>query len=501
MRSDSGLPACEEVPLSSVTFEIGKALGEVLAQAGYDEESVYELVREDGLDFGRGVAALRLRPSANERLGRLLRLFLAGEELEASAVAAAVAPLTLEELMTAGLVERSDGGIRALVRLDAVEGLIVASDHHLPGRRLSHDHVIAPGPGSRTLAAFTIRTCVGTALDLCCGSGVQALLAARQAGKVVATDLNARALELAALSAALSGVENVEWKPGDLFEPVRDERFDLIVSNPPFVISPARDFTFRDGGRRGDEFSHLVVAGIASRLTDMGLGHALCSWIRSDGEHWSETPRSWLEGCGCDVVILHLDSEGPVTHAVRWTSADAPTPAEAIEQAAAWVDYYRELGIERIATGVVVLRRRAGRNWVHTEELVSARSGSGDHLARIFAGHDALEHVVADGELLSHRLSLAPEVRLVERRAAGGRLERARLSADVGMQLPARVTPLTAAPALHELNGIRTLAEAGARAGVAPGELEAALPCFRNLVERGYLVCSDRPDRPGGDQP
>ena len=177
---------------------------------------------------------------------------------------------------------------------------------------------------------------------------------------------------------------------------------------------------------------------------------------------------------------------------------DAPTPAEAIAQAEAWIDYYRELGIEQIATGIVVLRRRAGRNWVHSEELVSARPGSGNHLARIFAGHDSLEHIAGDGELLSLSLSLAPQVSLVERRMAGGNLERARLTADTGMQLPARVTPSTAAAALLELNGVRTLAEAGARAGVARGELEAALPSVRALVERGYIICRGGEDLVGG---
>jgi methylase of polypeptide subunit release factors len=483
-----------------MTSETGKALGDVLATARYDEESVRELVQQDGLDFGRGLAALRLRPSADERLSRLVRLFLAADVLTAPFAAAALAPLTLEALVAAGIVEQRDDGVRSLVRLDPIEQLIVASDPQVPQRRFTPDHVIAPGPASRALAAVTIRSQVGVALDLCCGSGVQALLAARHAGHVVATDLNPRALQLASLSAALSGLENVEWRSGDLFEPVRDERFELVVSNPPFVISPARDLTFRDGGRRGDELSHLVITGIAESLADRGFGHALCSWVCSDGEHWSETPRRWLAGCGCDAAILHLDSEGPVTHAIRWTSVDAPTPAAAVAQAAEWVDHYRELGIERIATGIVVLRRRAGRNWIHCDELVAARPGSGEHLARIFAGHDALEHIAGDGGLLSLPLALGPGVSLVERRAAGGRLERARLTADAGMQLPARVTPPPAAATLLELNGVRTLAEAGARAGVAAGVLEAALPCIRNLVERGYVVSGGRAD-PHVEQP
>ena len=488
-------------PLSPVTSEIGKALGGVLAQAGYDEDSVRELVREDGLDFGRGLAALRLRSSAHERLARLVRLFLAADELDAPAAAAAVAPVTLEALVAAGLLERSDGGVRALVRLDAVERLIVASDPQPPHRRLNPDHVIAPGPASRALAAVTIRAPAGAALDLCCGSGVQTVLAARHAGTLVATDLNPRALQLAALSAALSHVENVEWRLGDLFEPVRDDHFDLIVSNPPFVISPARNLTFRDGGRRGDELSHLVVAGIATRLTDGGFGHALCSWVQRDGQHWSETPRSWLEGCGCDAVILHLDSEGPVTHAVRWTSLDAPTPAEAIDQAATWVDHYRKLGIERIATGIVVLRRRAGRNGSTARN--SSRPAPGRALIWYGSSPATMRSSTSPATESCCRSPFrsVTEVSLVERSTAGGRLERARLATDGGMQLPARVTPPTAAATLLELNGIRTLAEAGALAAVAPEALEAALPSIRHLIERGYLITSGRPDTPGGEQP
>ena len=79
-------------------------------------------------------------------------------------------------------------------------------------------------PGERVLDVFT-------------GSGVQAIAAARAgAAEVVAIDVARRAVAGVRLNARLNGAE-VEARRGDMFEPVADLRFDLIVANPPFVPS------------------------------------------------------------------------------------------------------------------------------------------------------------------------------------------------------------------------------------------------------------------------
>ena len=217
------------------------------------------------------------------RSGCLSGCSWAADVVDAESVAPVLAPVTLDQLAAAGLVERSQGGVRSLVRLDPVDGLVVASDPQRPRERFAADHVISVGPASRTLAAVTARREASTALDLCCGSGIQALLAARHCKQVVGTDLNPRALRLAVLSAALSGVENIEWRLGDLLEPVESDRFELVVSNPPFVVSPADDFMYRDAGRRGDDLSHEVLDGMMGVLSDGGLGHLLCSWVSRAG--------------------------------------------------------------------------------------------------------------------------------------------------------------------------------------------------------------------------
>src|SRR5262249_61743671 len=99
----------------------------------------------------------------------------------------------------------------------------------------------APGPALggawSPLPRAPARQPVAAALDLGVGCGVQALHLSRHAGTVTGTDVNPRALRLAGFTAALNG-QRWELLPGPFYAPVADRRFDLVVSNPPFVIGP-----------------------------------------------------------------------------------------------------------------------------------------------------------------------------------------------------------------------------------------------------------------------
>ena len=151
-----------------------------------------------------------------------------------------------------------------------------------------------------------------------------------------------------------------------------------------------------------------------------------------------------------------------------------------------WVSYYRELGVAQITTGAIVVRRRDAPNWVAAEELIAAGPAGGKHVARIFTGNDALRGPAGHGALLTLTPTLPPEVRLVERWHSTV-LERARLTAEGGLQLQGRVTPPAASALLRALDGTRTLAEAAAAMSVPAHELDAALPSLTDLVRRGYL--------------
>ena len=87
------------------------------------------------------------------------------------------------------------------------------------------NHVAGVHRPSATLAELTVRRPVEAALDVATGCGIQALLTAPHAGRVVATDVNERALAFAEFNAALNGIENVEFRAGSFFEPAAGERF------------------------------------------------------------------------------------------------------------------------------------------------------------------------------------------------------------------------------------------------------------------------------------
>ncbi len=71
-------------------------------------------------------------------------------------------------------------------------------------------------------------------LDLGTGTGILAIFCADKAEKVIATDINPKAVELAKNNVKLNKKTNVEVRWGDLFEPI-NEKFDLILFNPPYI--------------------------------------------------------------------------------------------------------------------------------------------------------------------------------------------------------------------------------------------------------------------------
>ena len=173
-------------------------------------------------------------------------------------------------------------------------------------RRMRADHVLGVSSASNSLAQLTIRDHVSSALDLGTGSGVQAMHLTQHAGRVVGSDLNPRCLDLAALTAGLNEV-SVDLRLGSLYEPVAGERFDLIVSNPPFVISPGTQglLTYRDSGLPGDEVVRRVVTQAVDHLNPGGWCQVLANWVHERSGAWERAARAgWIESTGCDAWVV-----------------------------------------------------------------------------------------------------------------------------------------------------------------------------------------------------
>ncbi|GAB2572915.1 class I SAM-dependent methyltransferase [Streptomyces capparidis] len=275
------------------------------------------------------------------------------------------------------------------------------------------DLVLGVGGASSTLAGITVPRRVGSALDLGTGSGVQALHASRRADRVTATDVNPRALAFARLTLALSGADNVDLLRGSLYEPVGGARYDLIVSNPPFVVSPGARLTYRDGGMQGDELCRTLVGRAAEHLTDGGYCQLLANWQHVEGEDWRDRLAGWVPP-GCDAWVVQREVQDPAQYAELWLRDSGDhrgDPADYAKRYDAWLEEFEQQRVRGIGFGWITLRRTgSARPSVRAEEWPhSVEQPLGAHVERWFARQDFLrDH--DDAALLGTRLRLAEEV-------------------------------------------------------------------------------------------
>src|SRR5262249_13229667 len=253
-------------------------------------------------------------------------------------------------------------------------------------------------------------------LDVGTGCGVQALFASTHSDRIVASDLNPRAVALAMLTMELNGVGPVDVRVGDLLDPVAGETFGLIVANPPFVISPSEPYLFRDAADPVDELCRRLIRAVPPHLEAGGHFQCLASWAQVAGEDWRDRLAGWLAGTGCDALVLVRESLDPAAHAANWLrQTEAPDRWE--PEYDRWMAYYEHQRIEAIGLGLVTMRRRAedGGAWFRAEDAPQDLAmPRGDHRRAAFGLADSRAARRGDG-LGATSLQVAPDVVLDER--------------------------------------------------------------------------------------
>jgi hypothetical protein len=395
-------------------------LREALASAGFTFEAVADLLgptAHAALSRNETLPGLRATDGGSP-VETLTRVWLLQAAVPVAAVEAAL-PDLLDRLCEAGILDRGGDEVRATldVRPYAADDLDlwVVSDltPGLDGRPLqvSPDHVLGISPSATTLALLTARDPVETALDLGTGCGVQALHLTAHAGRVVATDVNERALRLARFNAALNGVE-VETRAGSIFEPVRDEQFDLVVSNPPFVISPATSarLVYRDSGLSGDRVVEEIVRALPGHLRPGGLAQVMANWTITGDEPWEERLSGWLTDCDAWVVQREvLDLPAYVELWLRDAGVHGrPDYPERYDE---WLSWFERQGAEAVGFGWLNLRRTDEAPDVRLEEWpYDVEQTLGPEVAAHFRRVDARRRL-DDDALLGSRLTARTDVR------------------------------------------------------------------------------------------
>jgi len=229
-----------------------------------------------------------------------------------------------------------------------------------PNVRVADYHVLGISPAATSLAQLTLRQPVGRALDLGTGCGVQALHLATHSDTVVATDINARAVWAAQFNADLNGLGNVETRTGYYFVPAGKEPFDLIVTNPPFVISPATTvprLVYRDSGMPGDDVVSYVVRNGPPLLTDGGWLQVLANWAIHRDVPWDERVAGWVPD-DCTALVVQREVLDPAAYVELWLKDEGLHGGpDYLQRYDAWLGWFEEQGIEGIGFGWINVHR------------------------------------------------------------------------------------------------------------------------------------------------
>ncbi|MBF0687032.1 MAG: methyltransferase [Cellulomonas sp.] len=501
------------------------ALRADLAAAQFTVEHVDQIlgpVAAGALTRGEVLPALRATEpatgSGSGRAGTLTRAFLLGVPVRADALQAALPTVGVAGVRRLGLVDvaghGADDEVRAVVDLRpyaASDGAgdaawWIASDlgELATGGPLRTDHVLGVGGASLTLAQATVRDPRRRVLDLGTGCGVQALHASRHAEHVVATDLSTRALAFARFTTALAGLgeDRVELRAGSMLEPVAGDTFDLVVSNPPFVITPRRAdvpaYDYRDGGRAGDDLVRDLVTGVGDVLAPGGVAQLLANWEVRGGEEWHERIGAWVDASGLDAWVVLRDQQDPAQYAETWIRDGGTTPADRGTWTArygAWLDDLASRDVASVGFGVVTLRRPvAGPPTLRRLESQTGpvRQPLGPVISAALAAHDAVSGLSAE-ELAGLRLTVAPDVteeRYLQPGAVDPRVVLLRQGRGFGRTVQAGTALAAFVGACDgELTAGQIIGALGALLDVPASDVAAdVLPTVRGLLTDGLLT-------------
>ena len=451
-------------PPPAVTPAQATSLRADLAESGWGVEAVAALLgeaadaalrREIRLPALRAVRAALAAGSAPSPVAVLTALFMLGEPVPATALDAALPRTAAAGAAAIGLVGEPDGAgyVRARVDLRPHEAVDdagevrwwVASDlgELVTGRALAPDHVLGVGGAGLTLAGLTPRRRVGTALDLGCGCGIQTLYLLRHAEYVVATDISARALAFTAFNAALAGVSvagapdagtesvagsesgsdsgagRLELLRGSLLEPVAGRRFDLIASNPPFVLTPpavrAAGLPLMEYRDAGGPILPALVAGLGEHLEPGAVAVMLGNWEHRGASSWRESVAAWVPE-ELDAWVVEREVQDPVEYATMWLRDGGLTPerdAQAFDAALeAWIDDFEVRDVQGVGFGYLLLHRpqRPREPWCLLEEVTTSGQGVlGPHVAEVLEVRELLAGL-DDEAVADLRPHLAPDV-------------------------------------------------------------------------------------------
>ncbi|MBH8578435.1 methyltransferase [Nostocaceae cyanobacterium CENA369] len=366
LPQDSVLPSASNqtfAPFENENFSARRILGklhECLQQAGYNETNICQLL---GITSQQQIEPTYLHyydryQLPQSQLGDLIRLFL----LRGAFTKARLQEIFGEEVFLSlcglGMLIQRGQDWTSRVDLFAVAGLYIATDHRytiLAEDRITEDVVMYVGMDSMGLVYTAPQYPVNRVLDLCCGSGIQSLVASRYARVAIGIDINPRAIRFARFNAQLNGVYNTHFYVGDLYEAVSGD-FDTILANPPFVPSPSQDCRFRDGGVSGEEIVARIISESAKYLAPHGRLFIVTDLVNI-AEYESKLENWWQGGAAHKLVLSTADRNDILFSVPHCHTAFNQTLEQYNIELDQWLQNFHTTGLKAVNFGYILICR------------------------------------------------------------------------------------------------------------------------------------------------
>jgi carbamoyltransferase len=379
-----GTSPCDDNRVAQFPFahldELGfRRLREQLKSIGYAEATIskrlriWHVVAIALTQYPVYQARLRQRPDA---LSTVISLLLIQDPVPREEADDALTHDVVDDLLAIGILIPADAGmVVATVSVYPCAGFYFVTDHRF--WPVSHQHYNAtPQPvmyiGEDSYALAYLAPKVGghgRVLDLCTGSGIQAILASRQARRVIGVDINERAVAFARFNASLNGVAaRCDFRLGNLYQAVdgsnldkADRRFDLILANPPFVPSPhagEERLLFRDGGPAGDEILSRILEGLLAHLAARGMAAIVSLFVDQKRSSFKTRIKRWTGSRSkVNLLLLRFFSAAPEEFASWHTWQAFGDNFEAYSRRYnQWLDTLRAAQITQVTSGILAIR-------------------------------------------------------------------------------------------------------------------------------------------------
>ena len=358
-------------------------LRDLLRRVGYTHQGLCDRLEIGSVyDFKEVREGRPLLPDTLDGLSLFVRLFLDAEDVAWTGVRALLSDDEIGLLLEFGLIENgvTADSCASTVLLYPIEQLWIVSDRSAStndpdARNRPPADVVYPAMTRNTqrFVGLMPRNSCDRFLELCAGTGIAALIAARGfARQAWAIDITQRSTRFAKFNAELNELPNVTALEGDLFAPVNGEQFDVIVAHPPYMPSLEDEYIFRDGGPDGERITWGIFQRLAEHLRPGGIYYCDCLTSDRDGAPVEDRVREALgeHRAEFDIMVAEIRTFDPVQYYANLAKqGDAGESFESIGRR--W-EVFSRLKIEQLVFGAILARRRSdGRPGISVRRRLS----------------------------------------------------------------------------------------------------------------------------------